>query len=456
VRDAPALLTDHYELTMLEAYRAEGMEGTAVFEFFVRRLPPRRDFLVAAGLAQLVEYLLGLCFTEAELAWLDGTGRFGEGFVDSLRDLRFTGDLDAIPEGTVVLPDEPLVRVTAPIREAQVVESRLLNLVHLQTVVATKAVRCVLAAPRRKLIDFGMRRAHGAEAALLAARAAYLAGFDGTATVEAGRRFGVPVSGTMAHSYVQAHDDETAAFAGFARAHPDDATLLIDTYDTARAAREVVRLAPQLAEEGIVVRGVRIDSGDLAAEARAVRAILDAGGLPDVHIVASGNLDEYRLRDLVLSGAPIDAFGVGTRVTTSADAPYLDCAYKLQEYDGRARRKRSRGKATWPGRKQVFRRRGPDGQWIGDVVTLESAPVPGEPLLVPVIRSGALATPLPGLPDIRRRVRDEIAALPLAMRCLDATEHPEVEIAAPVRALAAGLDAEMDAARRVGAATIGP
>lgn len=456
---APALLTDLYELTMLDAYRAEGMEGTAVFELFVRRLPPQRGFLIAAGLAQLVEFLMDLRVGDDEIAWLEETGRFAPGFPASLRDLRFTGDLDAMPEGTVCLPDEPIVRVTAPIREAQLVESRLMNIVHLQTVVASKAVRCALAAPHRALIDFGMRRAHGAEAAVMAARAAYLAGFAATATVEAGRRFGIPLSGTMAHSYVQAHDDETAAFAAFARAHPRDAVLLIDTYDTERAAREVVRLAPALAAEGIAVRGVRIDSGDLAAQAHRVRAILDAGGLRGATIVASGELDEYRLRDLVLGGAPIDAFGVGTRITTSADAPYLDCAYKLQEYDGRPRRKRSHGKATWPGRKQVFRRRGPGGRWEGDVVTLESAPVDGEPLLVPVIRAGRLVAPPPGLGAARRRAAEEVAALPVSMRALDGPPQPRAEIAAPLRALAAGLDAEMEAARDdardAGAATIG-
>ncbi len=448
---APALLTDQYELAMLEAYWDEGMEGTAVFELFVRRLPPRRAFLVAAGLAQAAEYLLGLRFTDDEIDWLAADGGHAPGFLASLRGLRFTGDLDAMPEGTVCFPDEPILRVRAPIREAQLVESRLLNIVHLQTVVASKAVRCLLAAPGRRLIDFGMRRAHGAEAALLSARATHLAGFGATATVEAGRRFGIPLSGTMAHSYVQAHDDEAAAFTAFARAHPDGAHLLIDTYDIARAARAVVRLAPALAAEGIRIRGVRIASGELGAGARAGRAILDEGGLRDASIIVSGNLDEYRLRDLVAGGAPIDGFGVGTRVNTSADAPYLDCAYKLQEYAGRPRRKRSEGKATWPGAKQVVRRHRPDGRWAGDVVALESEPVAGIPLLEPVIRAGRLVAPLPGLPAARRRLRAEVAALPGWMRTLDGTGAAPVEISPAVRALAA----ELDAARAPGAATVG-
>ena len=438
------LLTDLYELTMLQAYWAERMNATAVFELFVRRLPPRRSFLLAAGLAQAVEYLLDLRFTAEELAFLEGTGRFDAEFLASLADLRFTGDVDAMPEGTVCFPDEPLIRVSAPMREAQLVESRVLNLIHFPTVIASKAVRCALAAPGKLLVDFGLRRSHGAEAGLLSARATYLAGFSGTATVEAGRRFGVPVYGTMAHSYIQAHRDEASAFAAFARAHPDNAILLIDTYDTERAAHEVVRLAPTLAAEGIPIAGVRIDSGDLAGHAHRVRAILDAGGLPAVTIFASGNLDEFRLRDMLAEGAPIDGFGVGTRVSTSADAPYLDCAYKLQEYDGVPRRKRSEGKATWPGRKQVHRRHDPDGRWSGDVVSLESHPVPGAPLLVPVLRAGRLVSPLPELPAIRRRVRDEVARLPETMRTLDGGAPARVEIGPALRALAAEVDMERD------------
>lgn len=440
------LLTDLYELTMLQAYWAERMNATAAFELFVRRLPPQRSFLVAAGLEQVVEYLLDLRLTADELAYLEETGRFAPAFLASLRDLRFTGDVDAMPEGTVCFPDEPLIRVTAPLREAQLVESRLMNLMHYQTVVASKAVRCALVAQGRVLVDFGLRRAHGAEAALLSARASYLAGFSGTATVEAGRRFGVPTYGTMAHSYIQAHADEVAAFAAFARSQPENTTLLIDTYDTERAAHAVVRLAPALAAEGIAIRGVRIDSGDLGEHARRVRAILDAGGLGAVTIFASGNLDEFRVRDLLAAGAPIDGFGVGTRMNTSADAPYLDCAYKLQEYDGEPRRKRSEGKATWPGSKQVHRRYDPEGRWSGDVVTLASHPVPGAPLLEPVVRAGRLVAPLPELSAIRQRVQDEVARLPEPLRELDGEAPARVEIAPPLRALGAEIDARTSGA----------
>jgi nicotinate phosphoribosyltransferase len=431
------LLTDLYQLTMLQAYRASGMSELASFELFVRALPAERNFLLAGGLEQAVEYLLSLRFLDDELEWLGSTGRFDAGFLESLRDFRFTGDVDGVPEGTLVFANEPLLRVTAPLREAQLVETRLLNLLHFQTLVASKAARCVLAAGGRPLVDFGLRRAHGAEAGLLSARASYLAGFAGTATLEAARDFGIPVYGTMAHSFVQAHDDEAAAFVDFARSQPDNATLLIDTYDTALAARKVVALA----REGLPVQGVRIDSGDLAALASEVRRILDDGGLPKVRIFASGNLDEYRIKALIDGGAPIDAFGVGTRMNVSADAPFLDCAYKMVEYAGRPRRKRSEGKATWPGRKQVYRRLD-DGEMIGDTITVASDAAPGVPLLEPVLRAGRRVGPIPALDSLRARARQQLALLPAALRSLQPAQPYPVSIAAAMQALAAEVDAQ--------------
>jgi nicotinate phosphoribosyltransferase len=438
---ASVLLTDLYELTMLESYFAQRMNGTAVFELFVRKLPAHRNFLVAAGLAQVLEYLANLRFAADELAWLRSCGRHTPAFVDSLADLRFTGDLDALPEGTVFFADEPILRVSAPLREAQLVESRLMNLVHYETLVASKAARSVLAAPDRLLVDFGLRRAHGGEAGLLSARASYVAGFSGTATLEAGRQFGIPVYGTMAHSYVQAHADELAAFECFARTHQDNAVLLIDTYDTERAAHKVVGLASRLAAEGLAIKGVRIDSGDLGEHARRVRAILDAAGLTGITIFASGNLDEHRVRELVAQKAPIDGFGIGTRMNTSADAPYLDCAYKLQEYEGRPRRKRSEGKATWPGRKQVYRQSAPDGSMAGDVLTLASEHRQGAPLLAPVLRAGRPVAPAPTLAAARALARAELARLPEGLRSLDDAEPYPVEIAPALSRLAAQIDA---------------
>jgi nicotinate phosphoribosyltransferase len=433
-----ALLTDLYQLTMLQAYHDQGMNGLASFELFSRRLPAGRNFLLAAGLEQVLQWLEGLRFTSQEIAWLAATGRFGDAFLQSLEGLRFTGEVWAPPEGTACFADEPLLRITAPLREAQLVESRVLNLLHFQTVVASKAARCVLAAPGKLLVDFGLRRAHGAEAGLLSARASYLAGFAGTATVLAAMRFGIPMFGTMAHSFVQAHADERSAFVHFARSQPANATLLIDTYDTEAAARTVVALAA----EGMPVRGVRIDSGDLAAHARAVRAILDAGGLRAATIFASGNLDEHKLAALLAAGAPIDGFGVGTRMNTSADAPALDCAYKLVQYEGRPRRKRSEGKATWPGVKQVWRRLDGEGRFASDVLALQDDPQDGIALLRPVMRGGRRTGPPVALDASRAWAAAQLAALPAPYRALDAAPPYPVTVAPALRALAERLDAQ--------------
>jgi len=441
------LLIDLYELSMLEAYRAHGMVETAVFELFVRKLPAERGFLVAAGLEQVVEFLETMRFTPEELAWLRALGTLTAEFVDSLAALRFTGDMDAMPEGTVFFPDEPVLQVTAPLPEAQLVETRLINLVHFQTIIASKAARMVLAAPGKQLVDFGLRRAHGAEAGLLAARASYLAGFAGTATVLAGRDFGIPIVGTMAHSFVQAHDDEATAFERFARVRSKALTLLIDTYDTERGAAIVARLAPRLAADGITISAVRLDSGDLAAHARSVRAILDAAGLQSIRIFASGGLDEHSLMTLCRAGAPIDGFGVGTSLTTSSDAPALDCAYKLQEYAGRPRRKRSEGKATWPGRKQVWRSYNADRTIAGDVIALTSETADGEPLLRPIIRNGKRVTDVPNLEAARRHASLSLAQLPVPLRRLETVWVP-VEISQGVRKLAADMDQAAVADRR--------
>lgn len=364
-----ALLTDLYQLTMLQAYLSQGMREVAAFELFVRKLPSSRNFIVAAGLEQALDFLEALRFTDAELVWLQGQRRFSERLLQHLAGFRFTGDVDAMPEGTISFADEPLVRVQAPLPEAQFIESGLLNIIHFQTLIASKAARVVLAASGRQLVDFGMRRAHGADAALYAARAAWIAGFDGTATAEAGRRFGIPAFGTMSHAFVQAHADEATAFECFARAWPRS-TMLVDTYDTEAGVAWVVEVAQRLAGEGVGIGGVRLDSGDLAAHAHASRRLLDAGGLSGASIFASGNLDERRIAGLLAAGAPIDGFGVGTALDTSGDAPSLDAVYKLQSYADAARRKRSEGKATWPGAKQVFRTFDRQGLMVGDAVCL--------------------------------------------------------------------------------------
>jgi nicotinate phosphoribosyltransferase len=430
------LLTDLYQLTMVTAYQELGMDRESVFEFFVRRMPAARGFLVAAGLQQVVEYLEDLHFSNDEIAWLESTGRFSPPALGRLASLRFTGDVDAMPEGTVFFANEPVLRVTAPLPEAQLVESRIVNLLNFQTMVASKAARCRIAAGSRRLVDFGMRRAHGAEAALLAARACYLAGFDATATVAAGRAFGIPLAGTMAHSFVQAHADEATAFRHFAQVHPRGLTLLIDTYDTLRAAQVVV----ELHREGMRIDAVRLDSGDLATLAREVRALLDAGGCRDIRIVASGSIDEYVIARMLAVGAPIDVYGVGTQLDVSADAPSLDCAYKLQEYDGRPRRKRSAGKATWPGRKQVLREYGEDGRIRSDVIAPAGQHGAGRPLLAPVMRAGRRLGVLPDLEGSRERARRELASVPAAGVRIEDPEPLEAQVAPELRMLAERVD----------------
>ncbi|HRX70516.1 MAG: nicotinate phosphoribosyltransferase [Gammaproteobacteria bacterium] len=435
-----ALLTDLYQLTMLQTYHAERMQETAVFDLFVRRLPDCRSFLLAIGLEQALDYLETLRFTAEELDWLAGCGRFTPQFVASLENFRFTGEVHALPEGTVFFPNEPILRVTAPLPQAQLVESRLINLMQFQTLVATKAARCVLAAPGKLLVDFGMRRAHGAEAALLAARASWLAGFAGTATVVAGMRFGIPIFGTMAHSLVEAHDREEDAFEHFAAAQPGNVVLLIDTYNTEAAARKLLEMAPRFAERGIQIKSVRIDSGDLAEHARQVRRILDEGDLKEVTLFGSGDLDEYRLAELKEGGAPYDGYGIGTRLDASTDAPTLDMVYKLQEYADKPRRKRSEGKATWPGRKQIYRRTDKNGILVSDCLGLENAPQSGEPLLRPVMREGKRLEPPEPSARIRERVQRQLAALPEALGSNQTEAVYPVDIAPELQELTAQLD----------------
>jgi len=436
------LLTDLYELTMLNVYHDQGMDDTAVFDFFVRKLPAERGFLVAAGLEQTLDFLEDLRFAPEELQWLADSGKFSREFVDSLERLRFTGDVHAMPEGTVFFPNEPLLRVTAPLPEAQVIESRVINILHAQVLFASKAARCVLAGRGKNLVDFGMRRAHGAEAALFAARGSYIAGFNGTATVLAGRLYGIPTYGTMAHSFIEAHDSEMEAFRNFARSQPGNVILLIDTYDTERGARRVAELAPELAAEGIEVKAVRLDSGDHSENARRVRAILDAGGCEQVGIFCSGSLDEYRIHDLLADGAPVDGFGIGTSLDVSADVPYLDSAYKLHEYAGRPRRKRSPEKATWPGRKQVYRHYKEDGTMSHDVLTVEDDLQDGEALLQPVMRGGRRIEPSPSLESLRERAAAELERLPAPLRRFRRPGPYRVTISERLRELAAEVDRE--------------
>ena len=437
---ASPLLTDLYQLNMIQAYLEHGKTGTAVFEFFVRKLPSRRGFLMAAGLEQVFDFLEKLRFSSEELDWLAHTGRFGKDLLDHLARLRFTGDVHAMPEGTVFFANEPILRVVAPLPEAQLVETRLINILHFQSLIAAKGARMVLAAPGKLLVDFGLRRAHGAEAGLFAARASYIAGFAGTATMLGSKLFGIPTYGTMAHSFVQAFDSEKAAFEAFARSRPDNLILLVDTYDTEEAARKIVALAPRLEGAGIAVRGVRLDSGDLISLSKSVRHILDAGGLNEATIFASGGLDEDQLAAMAQQQAPIDGFGIGTSLTTSFDAPALDCAYKLQEYAGLARRKLSAGKATWPGRKQVWRHYGREGRMCQDVLSLEGDEQAGEPLIELAMTGGRRLPHQPTLAAIRARAARGLAQLPEPLRRLEPAASYPVEVAEALKRLAAEVD----------------
>jgi len=433
------LLTDLYQLTMVDAYLDRDMQDESVFEFFSRRLPEKRNFLVAAGLEQLLDYLETLSFDTTEIEWLESTGRFSRKLLDYLADFRFSGQVKAMPEGTVCFANEPIIQVVAPLPEAQLIETRLINLIHFQTMIASKAARCVLAAPGKVLVDFGLRRAHGADAGLLAARASYLAGFTGTSTVLAEARFGIPTYGTMAHSFVQAHTSELEAFEHFARMYPDGSILLIDTYDTLAGAKAVTELVVRLRPEGVHVRGVRLDSGDLAALAVEVRKILDDNGCEDVSIFCSGSLDEYALARN-FAGVPADGFGIGTHLDVSADAPYLDCAYKIQEYAGVARRKRSAGKETWPGRKQVVREYDKAGMIRTDSLVEINEPSGGRALLEQVMRDGVRSSPSPELDDVREYAAQELGTLPQSMRNPFSKVDCTVEVSEALQTLAASVN----------------
>ncbi|HZP31498.1 MAG TPA: nicotinate phosphoribosyltransferase [Acidimicrobiia bacterium] len=383
-----ALLVDLYELTMVDAFHREGLaEEPSTFSLYVRHLPPGRGYLVAAGLADALTWLEELHFDAADLAALERVGGFGDEFLRWLSCVRFTGDVRAVPEGTIVFEHEPILEVDAPIGQAQLAETFLLNQVTLQTTLATKASRFRHAAGDASVVDFALRRTHGIDAGMKLARCCRIVGLGGTSNVAASDRYGFPASGTMAHSFVQAHDDETDAFRTFAQYMTDRAVLVVDTYDTATGVGHAIEVARELAAHGTAIRGIRLDSGDLAALARDARARLDAAGLGNVLIFASGGLDEHAIEELRAAGAPIDGYGVGSSLGTSADAPVLDSVYKLVEFAGRPVVKTSTGKATWPGPKQVWR----DARWSGDVLALRDEPAPGarwRPLLEEVMRAG--------------------------------------------------------------------
>lgn len=428
----PELLTDLYELTMAASYLAEGMTEEATFSLFIRDHPQRPCF-VSAGLEHLKEIIPQLRFSDSSIAYIASTGKFSSGFLQYLENFRFTGTVRGIPEGRVFFAQEPVLEVTAPIIEAQLLETLVLNVIQLETLIATKAARCAQAAHGKDLVDFSFRRTHGVDAGVKVARTSYLAGFVGTSNMLAGKIYGIPVFGTMAHSYVTSFSREMDSFLAFARTFPDNVVLLIDTYDTLCGAHKAVQVAQQLAVNGHKVRGVRLDSGDLVQLSRDVRKILDEAGFSEVRIMVSGSLDEFRMQELLKAGAAIDVFAVGTRMGVSADAPYFDIVYKIVEYDGRPLLKLSSGKKTWVGRKQVFRFYDEAGKMREDLLGLmeESYPA-GKPLVETIIADGKVVHPPESLDLLRERFRQEWETLPAPCREIDSQAHYPVRISKPL------------------------
>jgi nicotinate phosphoribosyltransferase len=406
------LLTDLYELTMAASYFENGMADPATFSLFIRKYPPDRAYFVAAGLEQFLDYVTTFQFSESDLAYLDRTGLFSHDFLEYLKTMRFTGSVYALAEGEIFFKDEPILEVTAPIIEAQILETLAINTINLQSMIATKAARCVHAAGGRQLVDFSLRRTHGIDAGLKVARSSYIAGFVATSNVLAGKLYGIPIAGTMAHSYISSFGDEIEAFRAFARSFPKKTILLIDTYDTVAGARKAAIVGQEMANEGGRLLGVRLDSGDMTRLSQQVRKILDEASLDDTEIFASSSFDEYKIARTIKEGAKIDAFGVGTRMGVSADAPYFDIAYKLVQYGERPIMKLSPGKVNLAGNKQVFRKTDRQGRFLEDIIGTRDETLQGAcSLLEPVIRDGKQLKSHPSLEEIQERFRKNFAAL---------------------------------------------
>ncbi len=450
-REGGGLFADLYELTMMRAYAALGMEAEAVFSLFVRKLPPERNFLIACGLEEVLDEIEHFHFSPEDILYLRGLKRFPDDFLENLRRFRFSGDIFALPEGTPFFADEPILEVRAPIGQAQALETLILNRIGLQTMLASKAWRVVTAAGGRQVVDFGARRAQGADAAVRGARAFAVAGVEATSLLAAGARYNLPLAGTMAHSFVEAFSSEAEAFAAFAELFPRT-VLLVDTYDTLQGVRNAIRVARQLGPDRRPM-GVRLDSGDLLGLSRSARGLLDAAGLQDMKIVASSGLDETKIDALVKDGAPIDIFGIGTEMSVSGDAPSLDISYKLTEYGGAGRMKLSPGKMTLPGQKQVFRR-GAGGTAIGDVIARADESLPGTPLLEPVMRGGRRIAPPADLSVLQAAAKKAIAALPAERRILAPAPTPFPVVASPrLAAEAEALRARLASGRGAASAT---
>lgn len=439
-----ALLTDLYELTMAASYFAEGMAAEATFSLFIRKYPPDRAYFVAAGLEEALEFLATFRFSPQDLAYLEATRLFRPDFLDYLSRLRFTGEVWALPEGSIFFKDEPILEVTAPIIEAQLVETFIINAVSLQTLIASKAARATAVAGPRRLVDFSLRRTQGTDAGLKVARATYLAGFIGTSNVLAGKLYGLPIFGTMAHSYITSFTSEIEAFRAFARTFPEKTVLLIDTYDTVAGARKAIQVAKEMAAQGRQLQGVRLDSGDMAALSLEVRKLLREAGLDQVTIFASGGFDEHKIARTLEAGGDIDAFGVGTKVGVAADAPYFDIAYKLVRYGERPVMKLSPGKVTLVDQKQVFRFYDEAGLMQEDVIGRRQEEVPGgQPLLQRVMRHGQPEGPRPSLQDSRAYFLQEFSRLPKKYKALSQPPLYPVRLSPGLAAVQAEVEARL-------------
>jgi nicotinate phosphoribosyltransferase len=428
VQKTSPLLTDLYELTMAAAFYDHQMDQPATFSLFLRH-DPRRGYFVAAGLASALELLASFRFEDDDIAYLRKTNLFKEPFLDYLRELRFQGDVWAMPEGTLFFPDEPILEVTAPLIQAQILETVLINIMGLHTLIASKAARCVDAARGRTLVEFGLRRTHGDTAGMTAARSTYLVGFDATSNVLAGKHFNIPLAGTMAHSFVQSFESESEAFMAFTQSFPERSILLIDTYDSIQGARRAIQVAKKMRACGSRLIGVRLDSGDLVNLSKQVRHLFDEAGFEELKIFASGSLDEHRVAEALAKGAAIDAFGVGTKIGVSADAPYLDMVYKMVQYADRPVCKLSAGKRTLAGRKQVFRCMDRQKRYKYDIIGLPDETIPqSKPLLGLVVKQGRVVTPIADLPSCRRRFQTEFARLPSAYKALLQPARYPVEV----------------------------
>jgi nicotinate phosphoribosyltransferase len=429
-------MTDLYELTMAASYFEQEMFAPATFSLFVREYPPNRSYLVCAGLNPLLDYLESFRFRPDDLDYLQQTSLFPDRFLAFLEALRFTGKVRAIPEGRIAFCDEPLLEITAPVMEAQLVETFVINAINLPTLIATKASRCLHAAGDRRLVDFSLRRTHGMDAGLMVARASYIGGFIGTSNVQAGKIYGLPIYGTMAHSYVESFDHEIDSFRAFAKSFPDNTVLLIDTYDTVAGAHKAVTVAQEMREAGKTLRAVRLDSGDMVQLSRKVRDILDESGFPEVRVFASGGFDEFKIQKILAGGARIDAFGVGTRMGVSADAPYLNMAYKMVEYNGRPVMKLSSGKVSLAAPKQIFRQRDEKGLFKQDLIGLHDDTVAdAAPLLVPVMKQGKRLLESEPLTEIQQRFREEFSHLPEIYKDLRGNPSYPVKITSRLQTL---------------------